>query len=51
MNFAAVIAKENDWIEYAVTHGDDRVDVRLELEPTPRVVVRASDGETWGWSA
>ena len=47
----AVVAKENAWIEYAVTHGDDRVDVRLELEPTPRVVVRASDGETWGWSA
>ena len=47
----AVTAKSNEWIEYACTAGDQRVDVRLELDPVARVTVRASDGETWGWSA
>ncbi len=47
----SVVAKENTWIEYASTTGDERVDVRIELEPVARVSVRASDGETWEWSA
>lgn len=45
-----VTAKANEWIEYACTAGADRIDVRLDLAPAPRVVVRASDGETWEWS-
>ena len=46
-----VVAKANEWIEYAVTHGDQRVEVRLDVTPTPTVTVGASDGETWHWSA
>lgn len=45
-----VTAKANEWIEYASSDDGERVDVRLDLSPTPRVSVRASDGETWEWT-
>ena len=48
---AVVTAKENRWVEYTTRRGDQRVDVRIDLERTPRASVRASDGETWEWSA
>lgn len=47
----SVVGKANEWIEYASEVDGQRVDVRLDLAPTLRVSVRASDGETWGWSA
>ena len=46
-----VTGKANEWIEYSCTRDGQRVDVRLDLLPLPRVDVRASDGETWAWSA
>ncbi len=45
-----VIDKQNAWITYAATHGDERVDVRLDLDPAPAVSITCSDGETWSWT-
>lgn len=46
-----VEGKDNRWIHYACTHGDDRLDVRLALDPRPSVRLDASDGETLAWTA
>ena len=32
------------------TAPDERVEVRLDLEPAPAVSIRCSDGETWSWT-
>ncbi len=45
-----VTGKQNAWITYVATHADERVEVRLDLEPAPAVSIRCSDGETWSWT-
>lgn len=44
-----VVGKDNGWIVYACTHGADRVEVELRLDPKPEAFVRFSDGENWEW--
>lgn len=45
-----VEGKDNRWIHYACTAGDQRIDVRLDLDGAPRIRVDASDGESFAWS-
>ena len=41
-----VTAKDNLWIEYRVSSGTHRLDVRLDLDPAPAARLTFDDGET-----
>ena len=44
-----VTAKDNTWIEYAVTGEGQRLDVRITLEPEATATLEFDDGETFTW--
>ncbi|MGJ3508356.1 alpha-amylase family protein [Enemella sp. A6] len=44
-----VVAKDNAWIEYAVTGEDQRLDVRIDLEPSPAVRISSGGSRIFEW--